>query len=816
MLQQSIRQVQFPFCNVTVARDLFTPAPFVASPRLVRTNRLALRWGGASNDLVTLLEGTPEEQTDYIVGLVTTSVVVALVCATWTLFLILAKCLGYRQCGFLCGRFVRPTLESVQNQTQKKKNSHTTNPTPRWWWRSGRWSSSSSPRTPPVQPPPPQPTTLDHHPPNDNDDNDPWLWDRRIPTAPPQLPPPPSNEEEEDGGRERIDPPPAVVPILSQQDPAWPTPKDDDTPNFYDYDYSKDNSSPPQKDHDDHEDEKNVDENVPNHTIINNNINNKEARIHDYDDRVPPGMFGEEEEEEGIVMGEDDDDFLESQPPTSKNLVQQQQQQLEQRLPPTTTAIHEDGNLVETQQEELGGSYKDRALILYEQEQQSQRQELQRPTSLASCGGGGGSLDCETNHMDPSRNNILLQSIPQTPTPHEATIEWRRVCRSQERRKKRVCIVLGIACLCICVSAVLFCYHGTVYVHDTLDSVASGLQKIQTLCRGATTLIETYQVRQTNTTLQLQDMLTNLNGLCPKVRQELCQSLEPEPTNCNFTDLPPVIATSLPRVFELVYQSQTYINDQLDNVQNDLQDLIQDIDTVLESNTSLDWLFWIAFAFMIALSLCCLVLVLGLVQSHVYGHSLHWLQQWFRHQVVVPLFCVLAGIAFVFALAFIIAAVAASDWCINSPDAKVTYLLDQVFQPNTPTTNNNPLDSIIYTFAKFYVNSCQDEYSPIQPSQQSSRLQTGLHAVADFADTMGSLTVEEWSAVCGQDLTVLQTFSELIQQVLCLLTLTMEDVNRFFWCRYWSPIYTTFMHQAVCTNVRVTCVCIVPRMTRKR
>ena len=33
---------------------------------------------------------------------------------------------------------------------------------------------------------------------------------------------------------------------------------------------------------------------------------------------------------------------------------------------------------------------------------------------------------------------------------------------------------------------------------------------------------------------------------------------------------------------------------------------------------------------------------------------------------------------------------------------------------------------------------------------------------------------------------------------MCVLGVTLEDLNRYLWCRQWQPVYASAMHNAVC------------------
>ncbi|KAL7567527.1 hypothetical protein ACA910_009535 [Epithemia clementina (nom. ined.)] len=662
---QETQSVNYGFCELFLGRDLFQPPPFQASQRLIDTNQRAVRFGG-SNNMITLLEGTEQEQEAYLVGLVASSILVAFFFAAWTVVVIVLKFVSYRWCGFFCGRFIRPNPNKFYRQQQKQQQRNNKKATANSMIKA---SSRNQSKALPAE-------------------------------ATPQ------DEQYQQGNALTLTPTSANGLTAAQV----PTPGNYDD-NYNDNDKSNNNNDQGMVGNDDDDDDASQSHIQDEYTFDNEYNSNNNDDNHNYNDNT--GDYddnGEPYDDDNNVMGVVQDD------------------------------------------------------------------------------------DHDHEHDE------------------AAAAAWlTKACHAQDRRIFRVRIFLVMACLCICVAGILFCTYGTKYISQSFDSVAQGLRHLQDLCAGAMALIDQYTARQNETAQELADIFGSVNGACPAVREQICTNVSSLSSssaaaqqlvadNCDFSDIP-VISESLEVLFNITYRASTYVTKELTSMRQDLQKSYDNIDDLLNSNVSLAWAFWAAFSFVVALIVCCVILIVGILCHRRYGKLNKW-QRCFRHRVIFPLFCVLVFLSFAFAIVFIITSIGASDWCIDSPDAKVSYVLQQAFDVEEETFKIDDIDSVIYAYAQYYVNNCPTNGQPIQPNASSERVRSILDSVQNFARALGEVDIEQWQVVCGSDLTALTIFQDLVQELMCLLSLTLEDVNRFFWCRNWSPVYTIFMYEAICYDAQ--------------
>ena len=204
----------------------------------------------------------------------------------------------------------------------------------------------------------------------------------------------------------------------------------------------------------------------------------------------------------------------------------------------------------------------------------------------------------------------------------------------------------------------------------------------------------------------------------------------------------------------------------------------------------MEWAFWAALAFALALGVLNLITIFG-VMLLMRGRGTGKVFRFMRLRLLFPLIIIFALLTLVVSIVFVAGAVATADWCHNGPDAKVSYLLDE-YQDN--------VDSVIYQFARYYVNTCDSELAPIRIVTQSQLSLNITTQVSGLLSQINTFDEAVWREACGDSLTGLQVILEGLVGGLCVLGQTVEDLNRYFWCRNWNPVYGFFMHDGICQD----------------
>ena len=245
----------------------------------------------------------------------------------------------------------------------------------------------------------------------------------------------------------------------------------------------------------------------------------------------------------------------------------------------------------------------------------------------------------------------------------------------QKRRMFRTRVAFFIATVCTIYSCLLFCAYGTKYMDRTFHTVRDGLEHIQDLCQGAIVVIDNLLIREEAVSNTTRAEIRTFNGICPKASTALCDTSELFDT-CDFDQLPiDDLRDSVEQVFSEIFEETAYLFQEIRKVRQDLQAISDDLESFLSGENQLEWAFWVSFGFTVAVSALCLFNIWLLLMAHIrrVGPVLSFL----RAKILFPLWILFTVLALAFGVAFVLAAVGASDWCINSPDPKVSYILEK-------------------------------------------------------------------------------------------------------------------------------------------
>ena len=475
---------------------------------------------------------------------------------------------------------------------------------------------------------------------------------------------------------------------------------------------------------------------------------------------------------------------------------------------PTESVLNNSGQEDEGQEAEIQEEPNDseavhlhRSETPQQQQHKQQQHKQQQPMEQPEDDPPDELPDMVGHPTPPTSSSLIIDNSTDTCNDKNTDLSWIEACQRQERRFWRTRQVLVLSCVGVVVSGILFCVYGDKYVRQSLDTVKEGLLGIQDLCLDGVTLIDNFVNRSQAVVDRNEAFFPQINGVCPEVRQELCTSIVNDTDfvpirNCTVHDIP-FVNESLAKVLEIVYETREYIFDEVNEWRDDFINLYDDIETFLNGESMLEWAFWLSFSFTILLLVCGAWMLGGMYynstrrrENNQNGRRREYV---LRHRILFPLFCSLVVFAFAFSVAFVIAAIAASDWCINSPNPKTTYILD---------SNLEKLGSLVYQWAKYYVNQCDDSLFPIQLNNRTDQLLAILDTIQGFGEDVQSINTTEWKEICGRDTFPLQDFAILVGTDMCLLAVTLQGISRFMWCRQWNPLYTVFMFEAVCYDAQ--------------
>jgi hypothetical protein len=207
------------------------------------------------------------------------------------------------------------------------------------------------------------------------------------------------------------------------------------------------------------------------------------------------------------------------------------------------------------------------------------------------------------------------------------------------------------------------------------------------LTEGGINIIDDVLIQNEQAGVLVEDLLENINGICPTVRDPLCADLD-DISTCNFEGI--FDTDTVQAVVEHFRGNErSVVYTELNRARGDLEDFLKVANDIDDQAYQFKWALYLAMAFQICLAVMSVLIVFGILSGT--PKAVQCLRSW----VLIPIFTVFVVLSFVFCLTFLFGSIVLADMCVDSPDAKIQVLLDR-FQED--------LSPILVEFANFYIN----------------------------------------------------------------------------------------------------------------
>ena len=357
-----------------------------------------------------------------------------------------------------------------------------------------------------------------------------------------------------------------------------------------------------------------------------------------------------------------------------------------------------------------------------------------------------------------------------------------------------------IAGLSITISALIMSVYGVDSLTNTLEAGRESIDIVKSLAGEAQDIFDLIIAENEDISKKMYGMLEEVNGMCPLVRDPLCDDI----TNITTCDISSVLGNDLNEVFKsagghFVDGEESEYFREIVNAKNGLEEVQEVSRNIDHSAAHLNWALSLSMVMSIFLAILCILILCGLICPEVPK-----VLQCIRSKFMIPTFVVLVFFAYLFSLAFVTASIATADVCVyhnetDNIDERLTAVLTQseTFEEFLGGKENQ---NLVVEFISFYIHQCPVEMLPTEILEQLEYLQVGVPLVQDF----GAI-VEESSemirGVCGfgadqtQDLV---SIADTLQNQLCSLVAIVTDVRDFVQCGNWYPLYETTVYEALC------------------
>jgi hypothetical protein len=107
--------------------------------------------------------------------------------------------------------------------------------------------------------------------------------------------------------------------------------------------------------------------------------------------------------------------------------------------------------------------------------------------------------------------------------------------------------------------------------------------------------------------------------------------------------------------------------------------------------------------------------------------------------------------------------------------------------------------SVVFEFATFYVGGCPVDSVPNGLKELVERILALLHVTSKFGEVIGS-EGDIFADMCGTNLTTINAIGLAVEQQSCVLADTLLDIQDYFACGNFYPVYEIVVHKAVCLD----------------
>ncbi|KAL7540001.1 hypothetical protein ACHAXR_010807 [Thalassiosira sp. AJA248-18] len=351
--------------------------------------------------------------------------------------------------------------------------------------------------------------------------------------------------------------------------------------------------------------------------------------------------------------------------------------------------------------------------------------------------------------------------------------------KREKKFNRKVWAVRGIFVLSgigVIVFGALFYSKGVTAFQRSLDSVHGGLELVQQTAHQAINLTDT-----------LINDKEKLSSDFNKTKEETGGAF------CNGDGA--VAATIRDNIQELLSEItdlSSMVEDSLSTFGNDLRELIaitEDVDNML---STADILFY--FAISISIIIGMLIISMLLVTYFSTKGVSNCCTKFATNAILWPIFIFFLVLFWILSLLFLVTSLAGSDFCVK-PDEIVEGLLYQY---------KELFHSVMFDYLIYYVSGCSvipDSEGKIDA--MGEELGQVMGTVNGFAEIVMGASLEELESQCGLEnaaASALKGGAELFNEASHAMNGAWIQFRHILECKTFNPIYTTFVHDAVCVE----------------
>jgi hypothetical protein len=386
---------------------------------------------------------------------------------------------------------------------------------------------------------------------------------------------------------------------------------------------------------------------------------------------------------------------------------------------------------------------------------------------------------------------LKVEEPPSKSTKPFQYTEWKSHYDNVKRQVYCFRAIVLFAGLSIIISAIVMSIGGTNSLRQTLDSARLSIGIVHGLATDAVGIIDQVIGLNQNVSTEIFTLLEDVNGMCPLVRDPLCDNLQ----NLNTCDVSGFLGSDLNDIFKQVIGhfaagDRSVIYQEIIKAKSGLQDVQGMALDAEDAASQFNWALIVAMVFSLLLATLCVFIMSSLV------FRLPKMISCLKSRAVMPIFVLLVIISYVFSLLFVTASMATADLCVyetprSNVDMRVLTLLGRFQETLSP---------IVVEFARFYIRQCPQQLLPKELVEQMDYVMAGVPAIQQFSAIVEESTdlIQSTCGFEGGETQKLLNLADTVQVKLCEVADILKQVRLFFQCENWFPLYETTTYQAIC------------------
>jgi len=361
-------------------------------------------------------------------------------------------------------------------------------------------------------------------------------------------------------------------------------------------------------------------------------------------------------------------------------------------------------------------------------------------------------------------------------------------------------VLVWIAGVAITISALVMSVYGVDSLSNTVEASQKSMSLVRNLAGDATAIVDSILAQNNMLSSQVFGMLDTINGMCPLVKDPLCDDVY----NISTCDISAFAGADMNEMLQLAGAhftdgDQSVIIQGITAAKHGLEDLqamvVEVDDTYL---TNVNWILSLSMVCSLLLAGLCLFILLGLVCPTI-PKVLPFLQG----KYMVPLFVVFVLFAYLFSMLFITASIVTADVCVaTSPTDNIDERIMAVLERTGSNSLSELLGPIVVDTIDFYIHQCPLEKLPSVISEQLEYVEAGIPLIGQFSTIVKDTSTQKLiQGVCGFETNQSDNLLEVIdviQTQLCSVANILNKIRTFLQCSNWYPLYSQTVYETLC------------------